>query len=84
LFAENPGITTIRMPLASDVTLLHLLKDGIVVRGITSPSLDLLVPNAVSGSIDFTGKHDFYSITDKGRELVKRLAEAHDLDAERR
>jgi hypothetical protein len=33
LFAEEPSIDVIGMPLASDIALLHLIKDGLFVRG---------------------------------------------------
>lgn len=80
LFAEDPSINVIGMPLASDIALLHLVKDGLFVRGFDQ-RWGLVVPNGSNAEIDFTGRQEFYSITEKGRDLVKRLAEARQLDS---
>lgn len=83
LFAENPRINVIGMPLASDVAMLYLVKDGLFRRGFDqSNGFGLLVPNGANAEIDFTGKQEFYSITEKGREFVKRLAGARQLDTD--
>lgn len=60
--------------------MLNLVRDGMAVRGFVSPTLGLLVPNAGFAHLDFTGSQETYSITDKGRELVARLAEARSVD----
>ncbi|MEU2496005.1 HNH endonuclease signature motif containing protein [Streptomyces sp. NPDC007883] len=79
IFAENPNIRTIPMPSASDVAMLHLVKDGMFRRGI-SQGLNMIIPNGSEAVIDFAGgTQEFYTITDKGLELVKRLAEAKSL-----
>ncbi len=83
LFAENPTINVIGMPLASDIAMLYLVKDGMFVRGFDpSGGFGLVVPNGANAVIDFTGAQEFYSITEKGRDLVRRLAEARQLDIE--
>ena len=83
LFAENPTNNVIGMPLASDIAMMHLTKDGMFVRGFDpSGNFGLIVPNGANAVIDFTGKQEFYSITDKGRDLVMRLREARQLDTE--
>ncbi|WP_132301907.1 hypothetical protein [Kribbella sp. VKM Ac-2568] len=83
LFAEDPSINVIGMPLASDIALLHLVKDGLFVRGFDQRGgFGLVVPNGSSAEIDFTGRQEFYSVTEKGRELVRRLAEARQLDSD--
>ncbi|MEV7448512.1 MULTISPECIES: HNH endonuclease [Streptomyces] len=79
LFAENPSIKSIPMPAASDVMMLNLVKDGMFVRGL-GPSLALLIPNGSNAEIDFSGgTQEFYTITEKGRDLVQRLATARAL-----
>jgi hypothetical protein len=67
------------MPAASDVMMLNLVKDGMFVRGL-GPSLALLIPNGSNAEIDFSGgTQEFYTITEKGRDLVQRLATARAL-----
>jgi hypothetical protein len=81
LFAEDATINVIGMPLASDIAMMYLVRDGMFVRGFDqSQGFGLIVPNGSSAVIDFTGKQEFYSITDRGRDLVRRLAEARQLD----
>ncbi|MDX3135973.1 HNH endonuclease signature motif containing protein [Streptomyces europaeiscabiei] len=79
IFAENPDIKSIPMPAASDVAMLHLVKDGIFRRGLAR-DLALIIPNGSNAEIDFVGgTQEFYTITEKGRDLVQRLAEARAL-----
>ncbi|GAA2562061.1 HNH endonuclease [Winogradskya consettensis] len=81
IFATDPSITIIGMPLASDVAMLYLVNDGLFRREFDqSNGFGLTVPNGASAIIDFTGKQEFYTITDKGREFVRRLAEAEKLE----
>ncbi|MEU5433835.1 HNH endonuclease signature motif containing protein [Streptomyces sp. NPDC020719] len=80
LFAENPEINSIPMPAASDVIMMHLVKDGLFTRGLKR-ELGILIPNGANAVIDFAGgTQEFYTITEKGRELVARLASARSLD----
>ncbi|MFF7138212.1 hypothetical protein ACFZBZ_38580 [Streptomyces sp. NPDC008196] len=79
IFAENPNIKSIPMPAASDVAMLHLVKDGIFRRGLAR-DLALIIPNGSNAEIDFAGgTQEFYTITEKGRDIVQRLAEARAL-----
>ena len=79
-FIGKPTVFSIQMPAASDLLMLNLVRDGMAVRGFVSPTLGLLVPNGASAHIDFTGIQETYSITEKGRELVARLAEARSVE----
>lgn len=82
LFADDSSISVIGMPLASDIAMLHLVKDGLFARGFDrNGNLGLVIPNGSSAVVDFTGGQEFYSITEKGRELVRRLVEARQLDS---
>ena len=81
-FIDKPNSYSIQMPAASDLLMLNLVRDGMAVRGFIHPSLGLIVPNGNFAVIDFTGMQETYSITEKGRELVARLAEARPLDLE--
>ncbi|MFF3242908.1 HNH endonuclease [Streptomyces sp. NPDC002870] len=79
LFAENSEINSIPMPAASDVAMMHLVKDGLFVRGLKR-ELGILIPNGSNAVIDFAGgSQEFYTITEKGRDLVTRLANARSL-----
>lgn len=79
LFAENPDINSVPMPAASDVMMMHLVKDGLFTRGLRS-NLGILIPNGANAVIDFAGgTQEFYSITEKGRDVVARLVEARSL-----
>jgi hypothetical protein len=80
LFAENPDINSVPMPAASDIAMMHLVKDGLFVRGL-KPNLGILIPNGANAMIDFAGgTQEFYTITEKGRDLVARLVEARSLN----
>lgn len=79
-FIGRPEIYSIQMPAASDLLMLNLTRDGVVTRGFVHPSLGLHVPNGAAAVLDFTVTQETYSITDKGRELVARMAEARSVE----
>ncbi|MFE5613981.1 HNH endonuclease [Streptomyces sp. NPDC056470] len=80
LFAENPEINSVPMPAASDIAMMHLVKDGLFMRGL-KPNLGILIPNGACATIDFAGgTQEFYTITEKGRDLVARLVDARSLN----
>jgi hypothetical protein len=79
-FIGRPDIYSIQMPAASDLLMLNLARDGMVTRGFVDRSIGLHIPIGSAAVIDFTGTQETYSITEKGRELVSRMAEARSVD----